>query len=81
MKHPYIPKGCDQQGRYPEAAEAATDVGADDAPEAAEAATDVGVDDAPEPDIVRVVLIDIALWAVVIAVIAVIALIVMWVAR
>ena len=22
MKHPYIPKGCDQQGRYPEAAEA-----------------------------------------------------------
>lgn len=63
MKHPYIPKGCDQQGRYPEAAEAATDV---------------GVDDAPEPDIVRAVLIDIALSAVVIAVIA---LIVMWVAR
>ena len=63
MKHPYIPKGCDQQGRYPEAAEAATDVGADDA---------------PEPDIVRAVLIDIALSAVVIAVIA---LIVMWVAR
>ena len=26
----YIPKGCDQQGRYPEAAEAATEVGADD---------------------------------------------------
>jgi hypothetical protein len=25
-----IPKGCDQQGRYPEAAEAATEVGADD---------------------------------------------------
>ena len=63
MKHPYIPKGCDQQGRYPEAAEAATDV---------------GVDDAPEPDIVRAVLIDIALSAVVIAVIA---LIVMWVVR
>ena len=63
MKHPYIPKGCDQQGRYPEAAEAATDVGADDA---------------PDPDIVRAVLIDIALSAVVIAVIA---LIVMWVAR
>jgi hypothetical protein len=26
----YIPKGCDQQGRYPEAAEAATDVGVED---------------------------------------------------
>ncbi len=25
-----IPKGCDQQGRYPEAAEAATEVGQDD---------------------------------------------------
>ena len=57
MKHPYIPKGCDQQGRYPEAAEAATDVGADDA---------------PEPDIVQAVLIDIALSAAVIAVIALI---------
>jgi hypothetical protein len=29
-----LPKGCDQQGRYPEAAEAATEVGADDGPEA-----------------------------------------------
>lgn len=28
-----IPKGCDQQGRHPEAAEAATEVGLDDAPE------------------------------------------------
>lgn len=27
---PGIPNGCDQQGRYPQAAEAATDVGADD---------------------------------------------------
>jgi hypothetical protein len=27
MKHPRIPHGCDQQGRFPEAAEAATDVG------------------------------------------------------
>lgn len=27
-----LPKGCDQQGRYPEAAEAATELGADDAP-------------------------------------------------
>ena len=25
-----LPKGCDQQGRYPQAAEAATEVGADD---------------------------------------------------
>jgi hypothetical protein len=25
-----MPKGCDQQGRYPEAAEAATEVGIDD---------------------------------------------------
>jgi hypothetical protein len=25
-----LPKGCDQQGRYPEAAEAATEVGIDD---------------------------------------------------
>lgn len=28
-----VPKGCDQQGRYPEAAEAATEVGADSPPE------------------------------------------------
>jgi hypothetical protein len=28
-----LPMGCDQQGRYPEAAEAATDIGADDPPE------------------------------------------------
>lgn len=27
-----IPHGCDQQGRHPEAAEAATEVGADDDP-------------------------------------------------
>lgn len=26
-----LPKGLDQQGRYPEAAEACTDIGADDA--------------------------------------------------
>ena len=63
MKKPYTPKGCDQQGRYPEAAEAATDVGADDA---------------PEPDVVRVVLTDIALSAVLIAVVAGV---VLWVAR
>ena len=28
-----MPRGCDQQGRYPEAAEAATEVGIDDSPE------------------------------------------------
>lgn len=28
-----LPKGCDQQGRYPEAAEAATEIGVDDGPE------------------------------------------------
>lgn len=29
-RQPYIPLGCDQQGRYPQAAEASTDLGADD---------------------------------------------------
>lgn len=28
-----LPKGLDQQGRYPEAAEACTEIGVDDAPE------------------------------------------------
>jgi hypothetical protein len=28
-----LPKGLDQQGRHPEAAEAATEIGVDDAPE------------------------------------------------
>ena len=32
----YIPPGCDQQGRYPEAAEAATEIGADDFDDAAQ---------------------------------------------
>jgi len=32
MKHPFRPKGCDDQGRYPEAAEAATDIGVDEPP-------------------------------------------------
>ncbi len=26
----YLPRGCDQQGRYPEAAESATDIGVED---------------------------------------------------
>lgn len=29
-----LPKGCDYQGRHPEAAEAATEVGVDNGPEA-----------------------------------------------
>jgi hypothetical protein len=29
---PRLPKGCDSQGRHPEAAEAATDIGADEPP-------------------------------------------------
>lgn len=28
-RRPYIPKGCDYQGRYPQAAEACTELGAD----------------------------------------------------
>jgi hypothetical protein len=32
----YIPTGCDQQGRYPEAAEACTEIGADDFNDAAQ---------------------------------------------
>jgi hypothetical protein len=39
-----IPKGCDQQGRHPEAAEAATEVGIPDEP--------------PEQDMLRVVIDD-----------------------
>jgi uncharacterized protein (DUF983 family) len=31
----YIPTGCDQQGRHPEAAEAATELGAEDFDDAA----------------------------------------------
>ena len=59
MKHHYIPDGCDQQGRYPEAAEAATDV---------------GVGDPPEPNHLRVVLIDVLIASVIVGVIAAIVL-------
>jgi hypothetical protein len=31
-----LPTGCDQQGRYPEAAEACTEIGADDFDDAAQ---------------------------------------------
>ena len=57
MKKPYIPDGCDQQGRYPEAAEAATDLGADEP---------------PDPDHVRVVLIDCLIACAIVGTIAVI---------
>ena len=30
LHRPYIPQGCDQQGRHPQAAEACTEVGDDD---------------------------------------------------
>ena len=33
MKHPRIPHGCDQQGRYPEAAEPCTELGQKDDPD------------------------------------------------
>lgn len=36
-------KGLDQQGRYPEAAEAATEIGVDDSPEALGRAVVLGV--------------------------------------
>jgi hypothetical protein len=47
----YIPAGCDQQGRHPQAAEACTDLGADD-------------DLACAGGIVRAVLWSLALYAV-----------------
>ena len=52
---PYIPRGCDQQGRYPQAAEASTEIGAE--PE--------------EPDLnsTRAVLVDVAIAATIIALI------------
>ena len=54
-----LPKGCDQQGRYLEAAEAATDLGADDP---------------PEPNYFRVVLIDVLIACAIVGVIAAIVL-------
>ena len=58
----YIPRGCDQQGRYPEAAEAATDV---------------GLDEPPEQDMMRVVLADLLIAVPAIGVIAIIVLLAM----
>ena len=57
---PYIPKGCDDQGRNPEAAEAATDL---------------GVDEPPPPDMLKVVLGDLAIAAALVAVVAVVVLV------
>jgi hypothetical protein len=52
LHRPYIPTGCDQQGRHPQAAEACTEVGADD-------------DDlACATGIVRAVCWSLAIWAV-----------------
>jgi hypothetical protein len=51
LHRPYIPTGCTQQGRYPQAAEACTDLGADD-------------DLACASGIVRAVIWSLAFWAV-----------------
>ena len=53
-----LPKGCDQQGRHPEAAEAATDVGLDE----------------PERDMMRVVFADLMIAVAAIGAIAVVVL-------
>ena len=63
MVKPYIPDGCDQQGRYPERAKPA------------EACTDIGAEDPPQQDIVRVVLGDLAIAAALVAVVAVVVLV------
>lgn len=60
MKKPYLPKGCDYQGRHPEAAEAATEVGADDP---------------PQHDMMRVVLGDLVIAVALVGVIAVVVLV------
>ena len=53
----YIPKGCDQQGRYPEAAEAATEVGVEE-----EADYTAMIDDIAIAAAVIMVIAAIALW-------------------
>jgi hypothetical protein len=52
-----IPRGCDQQGRHPEAAEAATEIGLDE----------------PEHDMLRVVIEDTLLTIVVLMLVALLA--------
>jgi len=64
MKHPFRPKGCDEQGRYPQAAEASTEL---------------GIQEPGERDMLRVV-IDDTLWAmagvVVLCIVCVVAIVV-----
>lgn len=63
---PYIPKGCDQQGRFPEAL---------DAPPPAESCTEMGfIDEPPEQDIVMVVLKDLGIAVLLVGVIAAVVL-------
>ena len=57
-----IPKGCDQQGRHPEAAEAATEV---------------GIPDEPEQDMLRVVIDDALLATAAICALCIVVLLVM----
>lgn len=64
MVKPFIPKGCDQQGRFPEAF--------DTAPAPAEAATELGVD---EPDdTYGALIIDVTISIMLLAVVAAIVL-------
>jgi hypothetical protein len=58
-----IPKGCDQQGRHPEAAEAATEVGIHDEP--------------PEQDMLRVVIDDVLIAMAAIGALCIVVLLVM----
>jgi hypothetical protein len=57
-----IPKGCDQQGRHPEAAEAATEV---------------GIPDEPEQDMLRVVIDDVLIAMAAIGALCIVVLLVM----
>ena len=57
-----IPRGCDQQGRHPEAAEAATEV---------------GIPDEPEHDMLRVVIDDALLATAAICALCIIVLVAM----
>ena len=70
----YIPRGCDQQGRIPEAA---------DVPAPAEAATEIGADDPPLHNLMRVVLGDLAIAAALVTAVAIVVLVVAaaWMAR
>jgi hypothetical protein len=57
-----IPRGCDQQGRHPEAAEAATEV---------------GIPDEPEQDMLRVVIDDVLLATAAICAVCIVVLLAM----